>query len=295
MPIDLPYFDVLLDRLEQNHPELTTAFGRHVHWGYWGNADRADGSMTNFAQAAERMTRRVLACAGIENGQRVLDVGSGFGGTVASLNEQFDDVSLTGLNIDARQIARARRRVRPRSGNVIQFREGDACQMPFDDDSFDTVIALECAFHFPSRLRFLAEAHRVLRPGGRLAVADFVPTRWLVPFLKAQGLVLGGYVKHVLGPADVSFTIERYRQTAKEQGLLLAATDDITEGTLPTYPVLRKVAVEMNLHQRTARFGVNTLEWASRAKLLRYVILTFEKEVSRVEAEPVQEPLSGAV
>jgi ubiquinone/menaquinone biosynthesis C-methylase UbiE len=276
--VHLPYFDVLLERLEQSHPALTTAFGRHVHWGYWDRADQADGSMTDFAQAAERMTRKVCTAAGASNGERILDVGCGWGGTMASLNEQLCGVALTGLNIDARQLERAERLVRARASNVVRFQEGDACAMPFADGSFDLVIALECAFHFPSRPRFLAEAHRVLCNGGRLVIADFLPSRVLRPLLGAQELVLGRYMQHVLGPADASYTSQRYKDAARSAGLLFSDETDITARTLPTYPVLRTVAGEMGMYDATARFGVKALELASRARLLRYAILTFQRD-----------------
>jgi ubiquinone/menaquinone biosynthesis C-methylase UbiE len=283
--IDLPYFDVLLDRLENGHPALSTGFGRYVHWGYWGQGDRADASMTGFAQAAERMSQRVCAAAGVKDGQRILDVGCGWGGTIASLNDELSQVSLTGLNIDGRQIERARRRVRARKGNTVSFVEGDACAMPLADASFDVVIALECAFHFPDRQRFLAESRRVLRPGGRLVVADFVPAPVVVPLLPGQELLFGRYMKHVLGPADVTYSVERYRETARAAGLVLSDEDDITKNTLPTYPILRQVAAEMGQFGGTARFGVTALEWVSKLRLLRYVILGFDAEQSAEEAE----------
>jgi ubiquinone/menaquinone biosynthesis C-methylase UbiE len=288
--IDLPYFDILLDRLEHGHPELSTGFGRYVHWGFWDEGDTGDASMTGFAQAAERMSQRVCAVAEPKSGQRVLDVGCGWGGTIASLNEELSSASLVGLNIDARQIARARARVKARHGNSIDFVEGDACAMPFDSGTFDVVIALECAFHFSDRSRFLSEARRVLSPGGRLVVADFVPAPLTVPLLPAQRFMFGPYMKHVLGPADVTYSVERYRQVARAQGLVMNHEQDITKNTLPTYPVLRRVAAEMGGYRRTARFGVTALEWVSKLRLLRYLILGFDTDQ---DAEALSLALAG--
>jgi len=274
--IELPYFDILLDEIRRGKQDIATAFGRHVHWGFWDAPGDADGTMPDFAAAAERLSARVCDAARVADGQRILDVGCGFGGTVQHLNERLSGAHLFGLNIDGRQLARARQHVTARPQNAVEFREGDACEMPFDDASFDIVLAVECIFHFDSRERFFAEARRVLRPGGRLALCDFVPTRVGVPLVGVQDLLFGSYIKRFAGPSDISCTLEAYRRLGAAAGMRAVHEQDITRHTLPTYPVLRHVIRETGIHVGTAVWGTGALEWLCRLGLLRYVILAFE-------------------
>ncbi len=69
-------------------------------------------------EANERLCRLVTDAAGVASHQKILDVGCGFGGTISSLNDRLDHCSLVGLNIDARQIARARQNVQAKNNNT---------------------------------------------------------------------------------------------------------------------------------------------------------------------------------
>lgn len=138
--------------------------------------------MRNYAEAAEGLSWAVLAAAEIGPGRRVLDVGCGFGGTLDLLNRRYSRLELVGLNIDLRQLTRARAQCVPRGENRLALVAADACRLPFADHSFDRVLCVEAVFHFPSRVKFFAEARRVLAPGGRLTPCDFVP-RFVIPWL----------------------------------------------------------------------------------------------------------------
>lgn len=274
--VKLPYFDMLFAALERGEPGLSEAFGRHVHWGYWGPSDRPDGSLADFALAAERLTRRLCDIAAVRDGDHVLDAGCGLGGTIASLDERFKNLSLVGLNIDPRQVARASETVRPRGDNRISFQVGDACRMPFADASFDKVLAVECIFHFPSRERFFAEARRVLRPGGRLTLCDFVPAPWIVPPLTFAKRFLSWHIEAATGPVDIRCTLDRYRALARASGFSVACVDDITRGTLPTYPILRRLAPETGVHPLLAQAWISVIEAANRTGGIRDLILAFD-------------------
>jgi cyclopropane fatty-acyl-phospholipid synthase-like methyltransferase len=137
-----PYFDILFARLAEEDPTTIEAFGRHVHWGHWEDPSQADGTAADYAKAAENLCRRVSSAAAIKSGQKLLDVGCGFGGTIASLNERFTKLDMTGVNIDQRQLDRATEKVRPQGGNKIKFVQADACRLSFPKASLDIVMAV---------------------------------------------------------------------------------------------------------------------------------------------------------
>lgn len=273
-PPDLPYFDLLLQRLQQGDPAFSGAFARHVHWGSWDDPQRADGSVADFAAAAERLTERLIDQAAIAAGQRILDAGCGFGGTLARLNEGGDGLDLTGLNIDPRQLERAAASIEPRPGNRLAWVVGDACAMPFAAASFERVLAVECIFHFPSRGAFFREAARVLRPGGRLTLCDFVPSPSLLLLQRVRGGI-DREMRATYGPVDCGCGLAEYRRLGERQGLRLACDADITRSTLPTYPVVAGLFAAAGWPEAEA--ATRRISLVSRLGLLRYRILSFDR------------------
>jgi ubiquinone/menaquinone biosynthesis C-methylase UbiE len=272
-----PYFDVLLERLDGGDRRAEVAFGRHVHWGYWPDTDGADGSPEDYAAAAERLCRKVCDAAGIRDGMRVLDVGCGLGGTIASLNERFNHLDMVGVNIDARQLRRAAKTVRPANHNRIRFQEADACDLPFDDASFDAVLAVECVFHFPSRATFLLGAARALVPGGRLALSDFVPPADALATLNRFNPGQDEATRLSYGAVNLLCPVGEYRLLAGAAGLTLLTAEKITANTMPTYAFLRADQrlwpdrATARMHERATM----RLEMACRENLLDYRILSF--------------------
>jgi SAM-dependent methyltransferase len=102
----------------------------------------------------------------------VLEIGCGTGSLTVRLAQALPAASIVGLDPDAGALARARAKD---PGSRIEWCAGSAVQAPLPDRSFDRVVASLLLHHLTTaeKRAALAEAHRVLRPGGRLHIADW--------------------------------------------------------------------------------------------------------------------------
>jgi ubiquinone/menaquinone biosynthesis C-methylase UbiE len=121
------------------------------------------------------MAHRLLEGVALRPGQRVLDVACGTG-IVARLAAPRVAPSgrIVGVDLNAGMLAMARDRA-SESGLQIDFRQGDAAALPFAAAEFDAVFCQQGLQFFPDKPRALCEMHRVIRPGGVLALSVFAP------------------------------------------------------------------------------------------------------------------------
>ena len=117
--------------------------------------------------------RRVLAWARITGGDDVLDIGCGTGTLAVAAARAAQGATLTGLDADPSILARARKRA-VAAGVEIAFDEGSSTQLPYVDASFDVVLSTLVFHHLAdeAKRQTAAEILRVLRPSGRVVIAD---------------------------------------------------------------------------------------------------------------------------
>jgi tocopherol O-methyltransferase len=202
------------------------------HFGYYSDdIHEHEHALTN--------ANHVLAgIAGIKHGDRVLDAGCGLGGSSFWLaaNRSAQVVGITPVQ---RHVLAAGEIARHRSlDDQVSFHEADYANTSFQNDSFDVVWALESVCHAVSKAAFYREAARLLRPGGRLVVAEYVrASRHLGA--EADSLVrewLDGW-----SIPDID-TAEEHLVAAKRAGFADAQLDDYTKTTHRSLRRLYKLA-----------------------------------------------------
>ncbi|CAB16897.1 Sterol 24-C-methyltransferase erg6 [Schizosaccharomyces pombe] len=187
-----------------------------------------------FAQSIARHEHYLAYRMGIKPGSRVLDVGCGVGGPAREITE-FTGCNLVGLNNNDYQISRCNNYAVKRNLDKKQvFVKGDFMHMPFEDNTFDYVYAIEATVHAPSLEGVYGEIFRVLKPGGVFGVYEWVMSDDYdssIPKHReiAYNIEVGDGIPQMVRKCDAVEAI-------KKVGFNLLEEDDLTDHDNPDLP-----------------------------------------------------------
>jgi ubiquinone/menaquinone biosynthesis C-methylase UbiE len=127
--------------------------------------------LDQIAEISEIARRRRYRHLRLEPGQKVLDAGCGLGEVARAIAEVVGpDGSAVGVDLNAEHLALAKERTANIGG--VQYSQADLTALPFGDDSFDAIYSERVFQHLQNPDAAMRELFRVLRPGGRIVVAD---------------------------------------------------------------------------------------------------------------------------
>ena len=210
-------------------PFYRTFWGEHIHHGYWKGDESA-------AEAQENLIRELATRARITEGDRVLDVGCGLGGSAMYLAREYGAM-VKGISISPKQISVARDQARRRGllGRA-NFDVQDANRLDRDPAIYDVIWIVECSEHLFDKPAFIAECARHLAPGGRLAICAWLMGENLDAHQqKLVNAVRAGMLCPSLG------TLGDYAKWMRDARLTVESAEDITAKVNRTWLVCRPI------------------------------------------------------
>ena len=251
--------------------------------GYWKDAD-------SYSAACRDLALLLGEAACLDQDSRVFDAGFGCGDQLLLWLEQFQVATVCGLNYSKSQTEIAHRQLsdagREEAAKTCVF--GDACDKEdwarvVSPNGIDRVLALDCAYHFADKQSFFGLAHQYLEKGGRLALTDFVFSAVENgPFWRDTALSTMLKLSHI--PTENMKADADYRLQLSRIGFANVEMIDISEHVMPGFlkwlrPYKTKsldnlASLQWLKYDITARF----LGWAYREDLLRYYLITADKE-----------------
>ncbi len=189
-----------------------------LHYGIW------DATTKNLSEAVINGNKLLQQLGGIKKEHYVLDAGCGVGGSSIYLAKNIG-CRATGITLSKKQTITATEYAK-REGisDLVDFQQQDYTNTDFPDNTFDVAWAIESMTTATSKAAFFKEMCRVLKPGGKLVVADFFKTRSFdIEEDRDMLTMFNGWAI-----ADIQ-TVDEFQADGEQNGFKLAGKVDHTQ------------------------------------------------------------------
>ena len=138
-----------------------------------GYDDLSKKTISSIVDTQKKMVE--IVTRGFKKEGRWLDAGSGTGAPACYLANSYPSINIEGINIVKTQIEKANDLAKNKNcDDRVKFNYGNAQDIPYSDNHFENIYAIESAFHFEDKTKFISESKRVLKQQGQISIADIV-------------------------------------------------------------------------------------------------------------------------
>ena len=260
--------------------------------GYWKEGD-------DYSQACENLAHHLAGAINLDQDSRVFDAGFGCGDQLLLWRKDYHVQFLCGINYSISQTALAKIRVRQQDqpGSSDYLVQGDVADLKtcsaINHKAVNKIVALDCAYHFPSREKFLCDSFQILQqsnknvqilnerevPAARIGLTDIVLAQPTLTWRKRW--VLNVMLKFSRIPNQNIVTLDEYKNQLHQAGFTHVISQDISAGVFIPFGdwvTSSKEAAHKLRGNRSAwvkyRVTAGFLKWAFKHKVLRYVVIS---------------------
>jgi cyclopropane fatty-acyl-phospholipid synthase-like methyltransferase len=250
-----------------------------LHYGVW------DKRTSSLSQSIENTNVRLAQLGDLRSGMHVLDAGCGVGGSAIFLAKKYG-CRVTGITLSDRQVGTATRLAEQNGvSKLVRFERMDYTATSFPPESFDLVWAIESMQTAPYKDLFFVEMSRILKPGGKLLVADvFKNGHWRIEDTPLMQTMLHGWAM-----SDI-LTLSGLGELAEKHTFVLRKDADVTGEIAPSvrrifwaslagmvgtkaYNLVHRATYFSKIHYKT---GIAQY-FAWKKKLWKYHLICIEK------------------
>jgi tocopherol O-methyltransferase len=171
------YYNQTLNHYQQ-HWNLNHS--KALHYGLWYHNTK------NLSEALENTNQKIAELGDVQKKHTLLDAGCGIGGTAMYLASNFH-CKVNGITLSEKQLLVGNKHILAKGLDpFVQLEIMNFELTKFSDNSFDLVYGIESICHSTNKEKFLQEAYRLLRPGGKLIVIDFFQDKKILTNKEAQ-------------------------------------------------------------------------------------------------------------
>jgi tocopherol O-methyltransferase len=228
-------------------------WGEHIHHGFWRNGESPREAQVNLMQELARLMT-------IPRGARVLDIGSGLGGSALWLATELC-CSVLGITVSPVQKAIAERRARSFGlKDRVRFAVKDATRLDFRPESFDAIWCIECSEHLVDKANFIQSCARLLRPNGVLGLCTWLAAEPSSPF--ANSKLIANICSAMLCPS--LGTWNDYKCWMRKSGFHEVKAQDLTSRVEKTWEICQRISRRPAVRTFSSLMGSETRQFLAQ-------------------------------